>query len=475
MKKGRDWVKLSEAVGTKTISQIKNFYYDFKKQLSSGKFRSGMEKGSFKSGSGNSIPGGDSASNEESQSTPRRDKLMTKKKKKTGVPPSLPKLSAKMTSKKLPSHPAASPTADIALPSTGIATSATSSVTSGQADPQDILPQQDEMARNEHQLLLQHYQQQHAHHQRLIADAESHLAASGLSLRNPVMHSNELADRLLASNPSFAPSDTAQSELIQHLLQQQQQQQQSHQQHHHQPHQEPQHALHHLQQHETQSSIERFLRGQNVQGDLHHPHLTLEDTRRLLQQQSQNHHGLLSHLVPSSQLLDHHAHLQNQSSISSGLQHDGAVSDLSDGTSLQRLLQLHQQHNPVTSQRSQLGSLLGLSSSAGTGISASLLAQLESGFGGGGPSAAEPPASSLAALSNMQGLLGGGVGPGLGAHHHNQGSNLTGGFQSGHNSLYHHGGSSSGGQSETANVSHAEAFALLQRAMQHDRNSYGQP
>jgi hypothetical protein len=40
---GRDWAMLSKAVGTKSISQIKNFYYDYKKQ--SGKFRGGGKKG----------------------------------------------------------------------------------------------------------------------------------------------------------------------------------------------------------------------------------------------------------------------------------------------------------------------------------------------------------------------------------------------------------------------------------------------
>jgi hypothetical protein len=46
---GRDWAMLSAAVGTKTISQIKNFYYDYKKQV--GKHRSVSDKKSFKSDS----------------------------------------------------------------------------------------------------------------------------------------------------------------------------------------------------------------------------------------------------------------------------------------------------------------------------------------------------------------------------------------------------------------------------------------
>jgi nuclear receptor co-repressor 1 len=41
-KHGRNWSLLAEAVGTKTISQIKNFYYDFKKQ--SGKLRPDAKK-----------------------------------------------------------------------------------------------------------------------------------------------------------------------------------------------------------------------------------------------------------------------------------------------------------------------------------------------------------------------------------------------------------------------------------------------
>lgn len=39
---GRDWARLSKAVGTKSISQIKNYYYDYKKQ--SGKYRGSGKK-----------------------------------------------------------------------------------------------------------------------------------------------------------------------------------------------------------------------------------------------------------------------------------------------------------------------------------------------------------------------------------------------------------------------------------------------
>lgn len=39
---GRNWAMLSKAVGTKSISQIKNFYYDYKKQ--SGKYRASDKK-----------------------------------------------------------------------------------------------------------------------------------------------------------------------------------------------------------------------------------------------------------------------------------------------------------------------------------------------------------------------------------------------------------------------------------------------
>ena len=46
-KHGRNWAVLAEAVGTKSISQIKNFYYDYKKQ--SGKNRQEKEKKSSKS------------------------------------------------------------------------------------------------------------------------------------------------------------------------------------------------------------------------------------------------------------------------------------------------------------------------------------------------------------------------------------------------------------------------------------------
>ena len=45
---GRDWSMLAKAVGTKSISQIKNYYYDFKKQK--GRHKSSSDKGKSASG-----------------------------------------------------------------------------------------------------------------------------------------------------------------------------------------------------------------------------------------------------------------------------------------------------------------------------------------------------------------------------------------------------------------------------------------
>ena len=194
---GRDWAKLSEAVGTKSISQIKNFYYDFKKQLSSGKFRQGMEKGNFKSGPGtvasSSEPSPAPKAKEEPLKSPRQ-KLLKKKKKGGGggPPPSVPKLGSKSMVKKT------------AIQSQLAAKRSKSTTPTEPTEPaipiqHDVLMQQEEMAaRNEAQL---HYQNQMS--------------------ANPPMHSNDL-ERILAGNPSYGgPNYPSQSELIQHLLQQQ--------------------------------------------------------------------------------------------------------------------------------------------------------------------------------------------------------------------------------------------------------------
>lgn len=119
-------------------------------------------------------------------------------------------------------------------------------------------------------------------------------------------------------------------------------------------------------------------------------------------------------------------------------------------------------------QRSQLGSLLGLGSSAGTGISASLLAQLEHGLGAGpvGNQGQERAGAGLAAL-----LGGGGAGQGFGRNQ--LGARNPGGFQHGNNPLFHQGGGDAQGNQNTDATGVSEAFALIQRAMQRDRNNFG--
>jgi hypothetical protein len=382
-----------------------------------------MEKGNFKASASVGEPS--SVSKEELVPTsPQRENFVKKKKKKVdsgGVPPSLPKLSSKSTAKK--------PSTQRQLTTQG---SGKSTPTESSAASVLSMPYQGEVAVNDPQM-MQHIQSQ-------MPANQSQMPA------NPQIRSNEI-EMLLSGSPGYGPNYTSQSELIQQLLQQQPHH------FHHQPHPEQQFRAEaesqlaarllqqqqSQQQREHQSSLELLLRGQN-----HHPgQLTLEDTRRLLQHQSPN-----------------FAHLQqpHQHSIPSGLQ-ESAQPDLSDTSNLQRILQLQQQHNPLVSQRSNLGSLLGLSTAADTGISASLLAQLR-----GGQVSAEP--AGFSNLSSMQEFLAGGGNPH--AHRHQLGGNLPGGFhQSSHNPLY--AGNNQGGQ--PPDVTQSEAFALLQRAMR-DRNNF---
>jgi hypothetical protein len=138
---------------------------------------------------------------------------------------------------------------------------------------------------------------------------------------------------------------------------------------------------------------------------------------------------------------------------------------------------LQMQQNPLLgaagqSNHGHLGSLLGLTSSSGTGLSAGLLAQLE-GLGAGNPPQADQGADNHPALNHGgQSLLrygnqlGGSLGPGgnLG------GSGLRGlpgnsHFRQGSG----HGVGASTHPDGTPNVS--DAFALLTRAMQRENAS----
>jgi hypothetical protein len=142
---------------------------------------------------------------------------------------------------------------------------------------------------------------------------------------------------------------------------------------------------------------------------------------------------------------------------------NATMSDLADVANIQRLLQMQQQQqqqqqrtNPLLglgrTNHSQLGSLLGLSSSTGTGISASLLAQLE-GLGSGRNTGGHTPDQVSDNLSSILRQYGGSGGGGL---------DVGGGAGS---QFYHH-GSNSGDNTPVV----SDAFALLQRAMQQREN-----
>jgi hypothetical protein len=141
------------------------------------------------------------------------------------------------------------------------------------------------------------------------------------------------------------------------------------------------------------------------------------------------------------------------------------------------------QQNPLLGAgqvtHSHLGSLLGLSSSAGTGLSAGLLAQLEGLGGGGNPAQADQGTDSHPALAHGgQSLLR--FGTQLGGNGMGAGSNLGSGglgalsgnplFQ-GSGRVGGGGGGGVGGPGSTppdGAPSASEAFALLTRAMQRE-------
>lgn len=153
---------------------------------------------------------------------------------------------------------------------------------------------------------------------------------------------------------------------------------------------------------------------------------------------------------------------------------------------LQHLLQMQQ--NPLLGggqgSHSRLGSLLGLSSSAGTGLSAGLLAQLEGLSGGGNPTQADQGVDNRPSLGHGgQSLLR--FGNQLGGNSlAGAGSNLGGGGLGGlsGNPLFQGPGRVGGGGVGGGPGSHppdgstgtSDAFALLTRAIQRENaNNHG--
>jgi hypothetical protein len=140
-----------------------------------------------------------------------------------------------------------------------------------------------------------------------------------------------------------------------------------------------------------------------------------------------------------------------QQEVGTGSQETGTKSDLPDIANLQRLLQMQHQYqqNPM---------LALLNSSAGNGLSAGLLAQLE-GFSGANRNSNSTPADQqgpdIAALANAQSLLG----------YVNSNNNQRG--VAGNPTFIP---SDNQQQSLSQHSGVSDAFALLTRHMQRDNN-----
>lgn len=390
---------MSKAVGTKTISQIKNFYYDYKKQ--SGKSGGKAEKkGSVKESSKSKAKTSElSRKDEKNQS----DESMASERGKS--PPSASELAQ---------NPKTNPNAQSMTPPPHVVSSTQPQVT---AEVQHMIEQR-------HQELLRMHQQelemQHAHgrlQDSLAREAESQSGPSR-SATSPIP-GTDIAEALRARTADY-PGGLQNSEMIQQLLKQQHNQQlelqlrQQEQQLHHQRQQQ--------QHHPPQSALHQFLaRHQQREQPQHqasqHSH---EDARRRIEQHPQQ--QSISNMFPAwssaSQLLQaHHAPYAaaRQQEGGAPVPHEsGSTTDSqSEIANLQRFLQMQQmqQQNPMLSlgqpnHSNPLTSLMALTSS-GSGISPTLLARIESlSNANRNPSQADQQASEISALINAQSLLG---------------------------------------------------------------------
>jgi hypothetical protein len=462
---------LAKAVGTKSISQIKNFYYDYKKQ---GKHGPKSDKKTVKSvdiHKSKSLDDKDTRTEIGSESSS----------KKRAGPPLIPQLGSRKSKSSNPSSP--SP------PATTCSTVLTRQESSDNNSSEMIVSEaqlQQHLLQRQQELMQRHgylQRQQELHDLQRQAelqtsdfhpqDTESRVEGTGSMTMTSAVPHNDLMESLLSGSSEYN------SDLIQQLLNRQQGQQ--HDQNHNLNMQLQQ--QHQQQHHSSQSALQQLLSRQNHQRDQQHQQqqasqMTLEEARRLLEQQSQQ--QVLSNIFPGWSSAPHLFQTQSrmqQAQLAAALQQqDGAssignatISDLADVANIQRLLQMQQQQrsNPLLglgrSNHSQLGSLLGLSSSAGTGISAGLLAQLEGlGSGRNGAHAPDQVPDSLSSILRQysgQNSLGGNV---------SGGSSSMGGAAS---HLFHPGSSNAAGgltgpSDGTPTVS--DAFALLQRAMQRE-------
>lgn len=383
---GRNWATLSTAVGTKSISQIKNFYYDYKKQ--SGKLNVKADKKGIvnqaentasKSKTNEIVPNADKNQNAESM---------------IGESDRAPLPTSDLTQNSI-----ANPNPQSLTPPTHVA----SSTQSHAADVRNLLEQ-----RQQELLLLQHQQELSEHNARqeaMAREVESQ-AAPSRNATSPVpgtgiaenLRNNEMIQQLLKQH--------TQNQQLELQLRQQELHQQRQQQQHHHP---PQSALHQI--------LARHQREQHSHDDGH---------RRIEHHPQQTVSNLLSAWPPASQLV-HSQNAIHHAQYAAALQQEGGGTGSHESASntdsqpdiinIQRLLQLRQlQQNPAMLALSQsnhgnpLSSLMGLASSAGSGLPAGpagLLAQLESlNSANRKTSQADQQASDLSAMINAQSLLG---------------------------------------------------------------------
>jgi hypothetical protein len=270
---------LSKAVGTKSISQIKNFYYDYKKQ--SGKYRVSSDKKGSRTDTSPKPSAADS-------STKNLEENFEPKGNKTETPPQAPDL--------------------------------TSVPTEHQPDPTETASYPDRNRQEESPF------NQLEETERGQSETESAVTAPSS------MQRNELADNFSSDTAEYGGGNR---ELIQQLLNQQLQQQQHQQlgQQQLQLGQQPQSALQQLlsQQHHQREQQQQQQGGQ----------LSLEEARRLLQHQSHSRHQqVLSNLLPwvtASQLLQAQSRLQQVQAAAALQQQEGtslgSVSDITEGES----------------------------------------------------------------------------------------------------------------------------------------------
>ncbi|KAG7366829.1 Myb-like DNA-binding protein [Nitzschia inconspicua] len=454
---GRDWTMLANAVGTKSISQIKNFYYDYKKQTG----KQGLK--------GEKKVGKETTPKSKDDKGLKTEKLEGKGAKKRRTPPSVPNLDSRQSHS--PKLTAPTPSSNVEPPSTFVRQDENSGITEEMlVNPhfqhQHFLQQRQQELLQRHGLLHRHQELQELQRQQAeleqgehqFGDTDNRIDLTGSTSRS------ELGERLLAGSSEYG------SDLIQQLLNRQQSQSQTQQSHH---------GLQ-LQQQPQQSALQQLLSRQHIQREQQQQqqqqasHRSLEEARRLLGQQSQQ--QVLSNMFPgwspASQLYQAQSRMQH-AQLAAALQDGGGamgstttMSDLSDVASIQRLLQMqqsqqqqqqhHHQSNPLLGlgqNHSQLGSLLGLSSAAGSGLSAGLLAHLEGlGANRAGAAQSDQAHEDLSTILARYGSASGGNDAQLGG----VGSHLL------------LGGNVAGSATPDSAPSVSDAFALLQRAMQRE-------